>query len=84
VKVILHNPFYAGLSKHKGELHPGPHVAIISQETIDLVQVNLRKNSGRFRTLALHPEREYLLKGITRCAYCSVSMWSQTYKSGYR
>jgi DNA invertase Pin-like site-specific DNA recombinase len=84
VKVILHNPFYAGLARHKGELHPGPHAAIISQETFDLVQVNLRKNSGRSKTLAPHPEREYLLKGIIRCAYCLMPMWSQTYKSGYR
>ena len=45
-----------------------PVPAIISQETFDLVQVNLRKNSGRSKTLAPHPEREYLLKGLIRCA----------------
>jgi hypothetical protein len=84
VKVILHNPFYAGLARHKEELNPGPHEALVSQQTFDLVQANLRKNSGRSKTLAPHPEREYLLKSIIRCGYCLMPMWSQTYKSGYR
>ena len=48
------------------------------------METNLQKNSGRSRTLALHPEREYLLKGLIRCAYCMMPMWSQTYKSGQR
>jgi site-specific DNA recombinase len=58
VKVILHNAFYAGLSKHKGELFPGAHEPLVTQETFDLVQTNLRKNSGRSRTLQKSPERE--------------------------
>jgi len=44
----------------------------------------MKKNSGRSETLALRPERQYLLKGIIRCAYCGMPMWAQTYKSGQR
>jgi site-specific DNA recombinase len=84
VRGILHNPFYAGLVKHKDELYQGAHEALISKETFDLVETNLRKNSGRSRTLTPHPERDYLLKGLIRCAYCMMPMWSQTYKSGQR
>ena len=84
VKGILHNAFYAGLVKHKAELYPGSHQALISKETFDLVQMAQQKNSGRSRTLATHPEREYLLKGIVRCAYCFMPMWAQTYTSGQR
>jgi site-specific DNA recombinase len=84
VRGILHNPFYAGLVKHKDELYPGAHEPLISKETFHLVETNLRKNSGRSRTLAPHPERDYLLKGLIRCAYCMMPMWSQTYKSGQR
>jgi hypothetical protein len=75
VKVILHNPFYAGLVKHNDELYQGAHEPLISQETFHLVEANLRKNSGRSRTLAPHPEREYLLKGLIRCAYCLMPIW---------
>jgi site-specific DNA recombinase len=84
VRGILHNPFYAGLVKHKDELYQGAHEPLISKETFDLVETNLQKNSGRSRTLAPHPERDYLLKGLIRCAYCLMPMWSQTYKSGQR
>jgi hypothetical protein len=70
VKVILHNAFYAGLVKHNDELYQGAHEPLIGKETFDLVETNLRKNSGRSKTLAPHPEREYLLKGLIRCAYC--------------
>ena len=84
VRGILHNPFYAGLVKHREEVFQGSHEGLISKETFDLVQVTLRKNSGRSRTLAPRPEREYLLKGIIRCAYCLMPMWAQTYQSGQR
>jgi site-specific DNA recombinase len=38
--------------------------------------------NGRSETLQARPDRFYLLKGIIRCAYCGMSMWAQTYKSG--
>ena len=84
VRVILHNPFYAGLVKHRGELYPGAHEPVVSIEMFDVVQDKLRQNSGRSMTLTARPERQYLLKGIIRCAYCLMPMWSQTYKSGGR
>ena len=84
MRVILHNPFYAGLVKHRGELYPGAHEPLISKEIFDVVQVKLRQNSGRSMTLTPRPERQYLLKGIVRCAYCLMPMWAQTYNSGSR
>ena len=84
VRGILHNPFYAGLVRHKEEVYQGAHEPLVSRETFDLVESNLRKNSGRSRTLTSHPEREYLLKGLIRCAYCRMPLWVQTYKSGQR
>jgi len=84
VRGILHNPFYYGMVKHKSERYVGSHQAIITQETFELVDDTLRKNSGRSATLNPTPEREYLLKGIIRCAWCLMPMWSQTYKSGRR
>ena len=70
--------------KHKDQLYPGLHEALVSEELFQVVQDNLRKNSGRSETLQAQPEREYLLKGIVRCAYCKMPMSSQTYNSGNR
>jgi len=84
VRGILHNPFYAGRVSYKGELFSGSHEALVAQEVFDLVQDTLKKNSGRSETLHPKPERQYLLKGIIRCAYCGMPMWAQTYKNGQR
>jgi hypothetical protein len=82
VRGILHNPFYTGKITHRGKLLPGLHEPLISQDVFEIVQTNLKRNSGRSETLQVRPERHYLLKGIVRCAYCGMPMWAQTYKSG--
>ena len=66
------------------QLYTGTHESLISKETFDVVQEKLRQNSGRSQTLKPRPEREYLLKGIIRCAHCLMPMWAQTYNSGSR
>ena len=55
---------------------------MIEQDIFETVQTTLKKNSGRSETLAVKPERQYLLKGVVRCAYCGLPMSSQTYNSG--
>jgi site-specific DNA recombinase len=55
---------------------------LISEEIFNLVQITLKKNCSRSKTLQNRPEREYLLKGIIRCSYCGLPMWAQTYHSG--
>jgi len=82
IRGILHNAFYTGRVKHKDELLDGAHEPLISWEVFEQVQANLARNSGRSRTLAPKPAREYLLKGLVRCAHCGMPMWAQTYKSG--
>ncbi len=84
VRTILHNPFYTGIVKHKGETYQGAHESMVGKEMFDLVQDTLRKNSGRSMTLSKHQKREYLLKGIVKCAWCRMPMWAQTYKNGRR
>ena len=84
VRGILHNPFYMGQLKHKDELLPGLHAPLVTQNLFDAVQATLRYNSGRSSTLSPRPAREYLLKGIIRCANCGLPMWAQTYYSGNR
>ena len=84
VRHILHNAIYCGKVRHKKELLPGVHEALVSEEVYETVQDNMRRNSGRSRTLQAHPEREYLLKGLIQCAHCRMPMWAQTFVNGRR
>jgi hypothetical protein len=84
VRNILHNPFYTGKVRHREELLPGVHEALVSEAVFQMVQDAMRRNSGRSRTLHPQPHREYLLKGIIHCAHCRMPMWAQTYVNGRR
>ncbi len=84
VRGIIHNPFYMGKVKHRDQLLPGAHEPIVSEDLFNLVQSNFKRNSGRSETLDQRPAREYLLKGLIRCAHCMMPMWAQTYVNGHR
>jgi len=84
VRGILHNPFHMGKVRHKDQLLPGVHKPLVSQELFDTVQAAMKRNSGRSSTLHPRPEREYLLKGLIKCAHCGLPMWAQTYYNGNR
>ena len=51
VRVILHNPFYSGMVRHKKETFPGQHEPVISTELFETVDLALRKNSGGASTI---------------------------------
>ena len=74
VRGILHNPFYYGKVKHLDQLLPGAQEPLVSEELFQTVQSEMKRNSGRSSTLSPHPEREYLLKGLIRCAHCLLPM----------
>ncbi len=86
VRVILHNPFYTGLVRHKKERFRGQHEPVIGAELFEAVQLALRKNSGRSSTIGAGTKsnRTYLLKGLARCADCGMNLWAQTYMNGQR
>lgn len=70
---LLTNITYTGQVRHRGEAHPGEHDRIVDSATWDKVQSRLRANApGSSRSL----RNKYgaLLKGIVRCATCSVGM----------
>ena len=56
----------------------------MSEGVFQAVQVAMSRNSGRSETLHPRPQREYLLKGLIKCAYCGMSLWAQTLVSGSR
>ena len=77
VRTMLSNPFYLGQVKWKGELYPGKHQAIVSQELFDTCAETRRKHFSRPRS---HSEKfkAYLLSSLARCAFCGERMWAST------
>ena len=85
VRGILHNRFLLGSCQSQEATPTGEPTSQSSARSSSIwSQDKMRQNSGRSTTLSPHPERDYLLKGIIRCAYCKMPMWAQTYKSGRR
>lgn len=74
---LLHNPFFAGKIKYKGQLYNGVHEAIVDEALFDKVQHRLSVARSRTRTYSAS-FRPYLLKGIARCIYCGYPLWSET------
>ncbi|AMV30494.1 hypothetical protein VN12_00160 [Pirellula sp. SH-Sr6A] len=73
------NPIYCGKIKHKTELFPGQHEAIIDDETFLRVQAQLRENSFN-RGNRMPSKHGGLLNGLIRCPTCNVAMVHNTTK----
>ena len=73
VHALLTNPIYCGKFKHKTDLHPGRHQAIVDEEMFQRVQAQLRDNSFN-RGNRLPSKHGGLLKGLIRCPDCNVAM----------
>ena len=70
---ILTNVIYTGQVRHRGEVYPGEHEAIVDRETWDKVHEQLKANApGSSRNL--RNKHGALLKSIVRCATCNVGM----------
>jgi site-specific DNA recombinase len=82
VRWIVHNPFYTGRVKYKGQLHEGVHKGVIEQSVYDLVQKRLKEAKNRSSTVSPRT-RIYLLKGIARCVFCGYPLWSESSLPGY-
>ena len=70
---ILTNVIYTGQVRHRGEIYPGEHEAIVDRETWDKVHERLKANAPG-STRNLRNKHGALLKGTVRCATCNVGM----------
>jgi DNA invertase Pin-like site-specific DNA recombinase len=83
---MLKNPAYVGLVRLKGEVFPGAHEPIRSEETWAAIQEhqNARRalaGKGRGRPpVGLH----LLTKGLGRCNLCGSAMTPRTNRNGYQ
>ncbi|HEK9991829.1 TPA: recombinase family protein [Streptococcus equi subsp. zooepidemicus] len=72
IRGILANPVYCGYNQYKGQVFPGNHEPIISEEIYNKTQEELKI---RQRTAAekFNPrpfQAKYMLSGIAQCGYC--------------
>lgn len=82
VRDFLQNAFYTGQTKYHGELLPGNHEAVITQELFDKCQRVRRSHRACPRSHA--PKlRTYLLNTILHCAACGRKLRAQN-SSNYR
>lgn len=76
-KVSLHqlltNVAYAGKVKHKQDVHPGEHTAIVDLALWEQVQAKLRQNDRNISNVPRF-KQEALLRGLLRCAPCGCAM----------
>ena len=68
---LLTNPYYAGVIRYKGALHPGAHEPLIEPALFDQVQSLLKARNAR---MARHVTHAHHLKGLLHCGSCGCRM----------
>ncbi len=68
---LLTNPYYAGVIRYKGALHPGAHEALIEPALFDQVQSLLKARNAR---MTRHVQHAHHLKGLLHCGSCGSRM----------
>ncbi len=79
---ILEHPFYYGVFEHKGELHPGTHVPMISKKTHDEIQKALLSN-GKPQN-GIRKQKGFVFLNFATCDSCGMSITGERHikKSG--
>ena len=67
----LTNPYYAGVIRYKGALHPGSHEPIVEPALFDKVQALLAAKTAKE---TLHVTHAHHLKGMLYCGACGSRM----------
>lgn len=68
---VLTNPYYAGVIRYKGALHPGAHVPIVEPALFDQVQSLLKARNAH---ATRHVQHAHHLKGLLHCGTCGSRM----------
>lgn len=75
---ILRNPFYCGLMRFRGQLHPGVHQPLVPVSLFERVQERMRE-AGKPR-----PKRHaFRYRGIFKCARCGGAVVGDLKKGKY-
>ena len=68
---LLTNPYYAGVIRYKGALHPGAHEPLVEPALFDQVQSLLKARNAR---MTRHVQHAHHLKGLLHCGSCGSRM----------
>ena len=68
---LLTNPYYAGVIRYKGALHPGAHEPLIKPALFDQVQSLLKARKAQ---ATRHVQHAHHLKGLLHCGSCGSRM----------
>ncbi|MBF9337572.1 recombinase family protein [Microbacterium lacticum] len=68
---VLTNPYYAGVIRYKGALHPGAHEPIVKPALFDQVQSLLKARNAH---ATRHVQHAHHLKGLLHCGTCGSRM----------
>ena len=68
---LLTNPYYAGVIRYKGALHPGAHEPLIEPTLFDQVQSLLKARNAQ---ATRHVQHAHHLKGLLHCGSCGSRM----------
>ena len=68
---VLTNPYYAGIIRYKGALHPGAHKPIVDPALFDAVQTLLKARTAK---QTRHVKHAHHLKGLLHCGTCGSRM----------
>ena len=68
---LLTNPYYAGVIRYKGALHPGAHEPLIEPALFDHVQSLLKARNAQ---ATRHVQHAHHLKGLLHCGGCGSRM----------
>ena len=68
---LLTNPYYAGVIRYKGALHPGAHEPLIEPALFDQVQSLLKARNAQ---ATRHVQHAHHLKGLLHCGACGSRM----------
>lgn len=76
VRMILGNPVYCGYNQFMGEIYKGTHEPIISKETYDKVQeeLKIRQRTALENNNPRPFQAKYILSGISQCGYCGAPL----------
>ncbi|WP_156009574.1 recombinase family protein [Streptococcus ruminantium] len=76
IRVILSNPVYCGYNQYKGQVFPGNHEPIISEEVFNKTQEELKIRQRKAAEYS-NPrpfQAKYMLSGIAQCGYCQAPL----------
>lgn len=76
VRGILSNPVYCGYNQYKGQLFPGEHEPIISEDVYKRTQeeLKIRQRTAAEKTNPRPFQAKYMLSGLAQCGYCGAPL----------